>query len=47
MKMNLPSFEVQQAGLGLIGWAIIFLVLIPALRNISNSSKDEENPNQN
>lgn len=44
MKMSLLYIEVQQAGLGLIGWALVFFVLIPVMSSLFKSKKDEDNP---
>ena len=42
MKMIL--LEVQEAGLGLIGWVLVFFVLVPVLSSLFKSKKDEDNP---
>lgn len=42
--MNTHFLQVQQAGLGFIGWLIVFAVLVPLMSSIFKSKKEDEPP---
>lgn len=42
--MNSHLLVVQQAGLGILGWALVFFVVVPLLGSMFKGKKDEEKP---
>ncbi len=42
--MNYHLLEVQQAGLGILGWVLVFFVIVPLLGSMFKGKKDDENP---
>jgi len=42
--MDSHLLEVQQAGLGILGWVLVFFVIVPLLGSMFKGKNDDEKP---
>ena len=42
--MKCILLDVQQAGIGLVGWILVMFVLVPVLGSLFKGNKDEKKP---